>query len=1029
MFNSILIIGSGPIIIGQACEFDYSGSQAVKVLKKMGYQTILVNSNPATIMTDPELADRTYIEPLTLENLTKIIEAERPDALIPTLGGQTALNLAVQLSEQGVLDKYHVRLLGASLDTIKKAEDRELFKEIVLQCGYEVCKGGFAHSLSDALELEKNIGTYPLILRPSFTMGGTGASIAYNQQEFISLSQHALDASPIYEVLIEESIIGWKEFELEIMRDKTGNFLVVCSIENFDPVGIHTGDSITVAPAQTLTDKQYQMMRDAAEKISNAIGIETGGANIQFAIEPNNGRMVVIEMNPRVSRSSALASKATGFPIAKIAAQVAVGMNLDEILNDITKVTPASFEPTIDYVVTKIPRFNFDKFPTVGNELGIQMKAVGEIMAIGKTFEESLEKACRSLENGLSGIDALFKKNETEWSDKLLRPTPERIYYLYAAFKNGMSVEIVYELTKIDRWFLYAIQNLTHKTFDKEKKQEKIFSPVDTCAAEFEAFTPYYYSTHGERSEIKPNKKLRVMIIGSGPNRIGQGIEFDYCCVHAIQGFQESGFEVVMYNSNPETVSTDYDVSDILIFDPITLDDVLFAIEQLQPEGVVLQFGGQTPIKLAKSLSDKGIKILGTSSEIIDLAEDRDRFAKKLKELNITTPEFGIASSKEQLLDISEMLGYPVLIRPSYVLGGQGMRIVFSSDDIKKMLTQNDWLADNHHPIFVDKFLNDAIEFDVDVISDGNQAKIIGILQQIEETGIHSGDSIAVFPPYDLTQEQHNFLVNETLRLVNEIGIVGLSNLQWALKDDTFYLLELNPRASRTIPFISKAMGIPFAKLAAKILAGKSLLDVLPNELPIPSHFAVKGVVFPFDKLGSPGNLGPEMKSTGEVMGISDTLGSALAKVYEATYRPIPERTKKIFLSVHHDSKESLLNFAVFVKELGYDLVATKGTFLFLKENGIETELCSKVDEQRPNIIDLVLNKEVGAIINIPGNEMGARTDLYILHEAATKAKIPYLTTVTSANMFLVALYAKLNENFSVKPIQEFYKISGSHDT
>ena len=1026
--KSLLIIGSGPIVIGQACEFDYSGSQAVKVLKKMGYKTILVNSNPATIMTDPELADRTYIEPLNLETLTKIIEQERPDALIPTLGGQTALNLAVQLSESGVLEKYSVELLGAKLDTIRKAENRELFKEIVLQCGYDVCKGGFAHTLAEAFDLEKSIGTYPLILRPSFTMGGTGASIAYNHQEFISLSQNALEASPISEVLIEESIIGWKEFELEIMRDKAGNFLVVCSIENFDPVGVHTGDSITVAPAQTLTDKQYQMMRDASEKISNAIGVETGGANIQYAINPINGRMIVIEMNPRVSRSSALASKATGFPIAKIAAQVAVGMTLDQILNDITKVTPASFEPSIDYVVTKIPRFNFDKFPQTGTDLGIQMKAVGEIMAIGKTFEESLEKACRSLENGINGIDAIWKKNPEESKEKLYRPNPERIFYIYAAIRNGTDLKSLQELTKIDMWFLKAIENIAVEYDSKPNKMKKVFAPVDTCSAEFEAFTPYYYSTRGEKSEVKPKTKKRVMIIGSGPNRIGQGIEFDYCCVHAIQGFQEEGYEVIMYNSNPETVSTDYDVSDILIFDPITEQDVLFAVEELQPDGVVLQFGGQTPIKLAKFLHEKGIKIFGTSYEIIDLAEDRDRFAQKLHDLGINAPSYAIASSKEELLQISEQLGFPVLIRPSYVLGGQGMRIVYSSTDVKKLLSQNFWLADNEHPIFVDRFLNDAIEFDVDVISDGTDAKIVGVLQQIEETGIHSGDSTAVFPAYDLDQEQHNFLVQETLRLVKSIGIIGLSNLQWALKDGEFFLLELNPRASRTIPFISKAVGITFANLAARILAGKSLHDVFPNEIPIPGHFAVKAVVFPFDKLGSPGSLGPEMKSTGEVMGISDTLGSALVKAFEATYRPIPSVKQKIFLSVHDDSKNELLNFSTFITELGYKIVSTGGTHHFLTENGIDSELCYKVDEQRPNVIDSVMNKEIGAVINIPGPSPEARTDLYILHEAATKAKIQYLTTVTSANMFLVALYAKQNEVFAVKPIQEYYKISGSSE-
>lgn len=1035
--KTILLIGSGPIVIGQGCEFDYSGSQAVKVLKQMGFRVILLNSNPATIMTDPELADATYIEPINLETLEKIIIQEKPDGLIPTLGGQTALNLAVQAAETGLLEKYSVSLLGASLDTIQKAEDREKFKQVVEFCGYEVCKGGFAKSIPDAIQIQQTIGKFPLILRPSFTLGGTGGSIAYTADEFIPLVQNALDASPVCEVLIEESIIGWKEFELEIMRDKMDNFLVVCTIENFDPMGIHTGDSITVAPAQTLTDKEYQKLRMAAKSISKEIGIQTGGANIQFAIDPKTGRMIVIEMNPRVSRSSALASKATGFPIAKIAAQVAVGKTLDEILNDITGKTPASFEPTIDYVVTKIPRFNFDKFPGSSDHLGIQMKAIGEVMAIGKTFKESLQKACQSMENGWTGIWGKKEwhpstgnhPSKEEIHDKIYHPSFDRLIYLYHALAQNLFTPLeLNAITQIDPWFLFQLEELKNEIVKSNGNLHLscIYQKVDTCAAEFSAVTPYFYSTIGQLNEAVISNKKRVLIIGSGPNRIGQGIEFDYCCVHAIKGFRAEGYEVIMMNSNPETVSTDYDESDILLFEPITIQYVLHAIKHFQPEGVVLQFGGQTPLKLAKELEASGIKIFGTSVDKMDLAEDRSRFGELLHQLNIKTPNYTTAISKKDLPQQVQSLGYPVLIRPSYVLGGQGMRIVYSEHELTSIIANEKWLTDNDHLIFIDQYLIDAIEFDVDIISDGENVKIIGITQQVEETGIHSGDSTAIYPPYDMDSMELEFLRQETSRLTKAMKIVGLANLQWAKSGSDIYLLEMNPRASRTIPFLSKAKGLPFAKMAAQILAGKKLTDIWPEEDIVPSHFSVKGVVFPFNKLGSPGFLGPEMKSTGEVMGIGDTAGIALAKSYIACGYQLPKLGDTIYVTVHDAYKERIGNLVVFLSELGFKIASTTGTANYLESIGISCRRISKVDEGRPNILDEIANGNIQAVINIPGPTGTARSGVYQLHTAATRAKIPYVTTLTSANMFAVSIYAFQSEPLIIRPIQDYYRLMGA---
>ncbi|MCX7991175.1 MAG: carbamoyl-phosphate synthase large subunit [Proteobacteria bacterium] len=1073
--KSIFVIGSGPIIIGQACEFDYSGTQAIKALKEEGYRVILANSNPATIMTDPQLADATYIEPLTVEYLEKIIEKERPDAILPTLGGQTALNLTMFLYEKGVLDKYNVKLIGANINAIKKGEDRELFKKAMLNIGLEVPKSGLATNLKEAFDVIKDIG-FPAIIRPAFTLGGTGGGIAYNIEEYEQVVKNGLDLSPVSQVLIEESVLGWKEFELEVMRDRMDNVVIICSIENFDPMGVHTGDSITVAPAQTLTDKEYQIMRDAAIKIIREIGVDTGGSNIQFAINPENGRMVVIEMNPRVSRSSALASKATGYPIAKIAAKLAVGYTLDEIKNDITKETPASFEPAIDYVVVKIPRFAFEKFPKTNPTLGTQMKSVGEVMAIGRTFKESLQKAIRSLEIGSYGFDEKIKGGSPEdrqaiIEEKLRTPNSERLWYIGEAFRMNYSIERIYELSKIDPWFLknikeiidfeeylkefvrdrdfdiskldsnlleeakrlgfsdrrlaklLGIDELKVRNYREEKGVRPIYKMVDTCAAEFRAKTPYLYSTYEEEDEALPTEKEKIIILGGGPNRIGQGIEFDYCCVHAAFAVKEEGLEAIMINCNPETVSTDYDTSDRLYFEPLTFEDVLNIIEREKPKGIIVQFGGQTPLKLAVPLEKAGVNILGTSPDSIDRAEDRERFREVLLNLGLKQAESGIARSEEEAIMIAEKIGYPVMVRPSYVLGGRAMEIVYDRKNLIRYITEA-VRASEEHPVLIDKFLKDAIEVDVDAISDGEIVVVGGVMEHIEEAGVHSGDSACIIPPYSLKEDIINELIRQTKLLARELNVIGLINIQFAIKDEDIYILEVNPRASRTVPFVSKAIGVPLAKLALKCMLGKSLKELGFTKEIVPKFFSAKEAVFPFIKFpGVDTILGPEMKSTGEVMGIDRTPYLAFAKSQISAGNSIP-LSGTVFISVKDEDKPQILDIARLLKTYGFKLICTAGTSKYLKDKGIDNERVLKVIEGRPNIVDKIKNKEVNLIINTTFGQKEIE-DSYLIRRSALENGIPYFTTISAAKIASYSIPELLKTKITVSSLQDYHKLLG----
>ncbi len=1063
-----MLIGSGPIVIGQACEFDYSGSQACKAIREEGYRVILVNSNPATIMTDPDMADRVYIEPLTPDILEQIISIEKPDALLPTLGGQTGLNLATILSETGVLDKYDVELIGADYKAIKKAEDREQFKAAMEKIGLEVPRSGLAFSMEEARNVAKQIG-FPIIIRPSYTLGGTGASVAYNIEEFEILAQRGLESSLINEILIEESVIGWKEYELEVMRDRKDNVVIICSIENFDPMGVHTGDSITVAPAQTLTDKEYQEMRDASIRIIREIGVETGGSNIQFGVNQDNGRMVIIEMNPRVSRSSALASKATGFPIAKIAAKLAIGYTLDEIPNDITKKTPASFEPTIDYCVVKIPRFTFEKFKGADETLTISMKSVGEAMSIGRTFKESLQKGLRSLEVGKFGItnDKLKGMDDPQFiRQKLITPNNERIFYLRHAMNMGFSVDEIYSLSGIDRWFLSNIEELIlferqletcknetlfengipedvlrrAKKYGFSDKQladilgtteqairndrlkkgiHSVFKLVDTCAAEFEAYTPYYYSTYEQEDESRVSDRKKIMILGGGPNRIGQGIEFDYCCVHAAFALKELGYETLMVNSNPETVSTDYDTSDKLFFEPLTFENVLDIAERQKPDGVIVQFGGQTPLNLAVPLQQAGVKIIGTTPQSIDMAEDRDKFKSLLKELGLTQPDNGIAVSFEEARKIASSIGYPVVVRPSYVLGGRAMEIVYGETDLE-LFMEKAAEASPERPILIDKFLEDAIEIDVDAVADGERCVVAGIMEHIEEAGIHSGDSACALPPYSLADDILELIKDYTYRLAKGLSVIGLMNIQYAVKDEKIYVLEVNPRASRTVPFVSKATGIQWAKVAAKLMTGVSLSELgIESEVAV-NHVAVKESVFPFSRFGAIDTLlGPEMKSTGEVMGIDKTFGAAFWKAQLAAGQNLPVKGN-VFLSVKNKDKRNVVFIAKKLSDLGFTLLATRGTAKALVSNGIDVRVVNKVSDGRPNIVDLIKNNEIQFIINTPGGK-DTKKDGILIRSGAVQYKVPYTTTLSGAQAVVNAIEVMERGPIVVKALQDYY--------
>lgn len=1098
--KSILIIGSGPIIIGQACEFDYSGTQSCKALRDEGYKVILVNSNPATIMTDPETADVTYIEPLTVEILELIIEKERPDAILPTMGGQTALNLTVELAEKGILEKYNVELIGAKLPAIKKAEDRELFKKAMAKIGLDVPKSAAVTTMKEGLRAVEHLG-FPAILRPAFTLGGTGGGIAYNIEEYTELLDKGLKLSPVKQVLVEESALGWKEYELEVMRDTKDNVVIICSIENFDPMGVHTGDSITVAPAQTLTDKEYQRMRDASVAIIREIGVDTGGSNIQFAINPENGRMIVIEMNPRVSRSSALASKATGFPIAKIAAKLAVGLTLDEIKNDITRETPASFEPTLDYVVTKFPRFAFEKFPEADPVLTTQMKSVGEAMSIGRTFKESLQKALRSLETGSYGFEEV-DSNPERLKTKLKVPGAERIWYIAQAMRTGMDIKTIYEYTKIDPWFLENMKQIIEmeariksqsvksieqrvnslpsalcslpsalcplppellrqakeygfsdrrlaqllglsetdvRGLRKKHNIVPVYKIVDTCAAEFAAFTPYLYSTY-ERPfykltslqadkpasyvdcEANPTDRRKVIILGSGPNRIGQGVEFDYCCVHAVFALRELGYETIMINCNPETVSTDYDTSDRLYFEPLTIEDTLNIIEKEKPIGVIVQVGGQTPLKLAVPLEKEGIRILGTSPDSIDRAEDRKRFKELLHKLQLRQPESDTAMTVDEAVGAAQKIGYPVMVRPSYVLGGRAMEIVYDEESIRNYMERTVKGAPKH-PILVDKYLDDAIEVDVDALSDGTDVIIGGVMEHIEEAGIHSGDSACSLPPYSLNNDIIAEIKRQTSALALELGVIGLMNIQFAVKKDEIYILEVNPRASRTVPFVSKATGVPLAKLAAKIMVGKTLKELGITKEKTIAHVAVKEAVFPFDKFtGVDSILGPEMKSTGEVMGIDEDFGRAFAKAQASSDNVLPA-TGKIVISIRDKDKPGICNIVERLFAAGFSIVATRGTAAFLSDKGLEVEVINKVGEGRPHIVDLIKNKEIVFVINTVSGAQ-AQKDSFSIRRSALQYGVPFTTTVSGAKAVVNAIEMLRKKKINIRSIQEYHKLS-----
>ncbi|MEO6567740.1 MAG: carbamoyl-phosphate synthase large subunit [Opitutaceae bacterium] len=1064
--KSILIIGAGPIVIGQACEFDYSGTQACKALKEEGYRVILVNSNPATIMTDPEFADVTYIEPLTVDIVEKIIAAERPSALLPTLGGQTALNLSMELHKAGILAKYGVEMIGAKPDAINKGEDRELFKQAMIKIGLDVARSGTVKSMAEAQEVAARLGNFPLIIRPSFTLGGQGGGIAYNKEEFERIVANGLDLSPVHEVLVEECLLGWKEFEMEVMRDHKDQCVVICSIENFDPMGVHTGDSITVAPAMTLTDKEYQVMRDASFAVIREIGVETGGSNIQFSVDPATGRMVVIEMNPRVSRSSALASKATGFPIAKIAAKLAVGYALDELRNDITRLTPASFEPTIDYVVTKIPRFTFEKFPDADATLTSAMKSVGEAMAIGRTFKESIQKCLRSLETGARGFGGGGKHSSDEPVDekvinaKLGTPNAERVYFIRHAFKAGYSVERIFDITKIDPWFLHQLREIFEmeqelakhsltsldttafrraKQFGfcdaqlaqllksdlakvrADRKRRGInttYRLVDTCAAEFEAFTPYYYSSYGDENEILPSKKKKIMILGGGPNRIGQGIEFDYCCVHASFALREIGFETVMVNSNPETVSTDYDTSDRLYFEPLTLEDVLEIYQQEKCDGVIVQFGGQTPLNLATALKANGVNIIGTSPESIEAAEDRKQFSAILDQVKLKSPANRTAMNETDALTFAKEIGFPVLLRPSFVLGGRGMFIVYSEEEFRGVVRQAfDVMPDK--PVLIDKFLEDAIELDVDCISDGETSVIGGMLEHIEFAGVHSGDAAMVMPPHTLSPAMLDTVRRATHALAKELNVIGLMNVQFAIKEGELYVLEVNPRASRTVPFVAKAIGIPLAKLAAKVMTGAKLKDLGFTREQTPKHWCVKEAVFPFVRFpGATITLGPEMRSTGEVMGIDADLGVAFAKAQAAAKPGLPTKGN-VFLSVKDSDKTSAVEIARLLEQIGFVIYSTSGTAKTLAESGVGVKRLAKIAEGRPNAVDMIKNGQIQMVINTPGG-MIPRRDENQIRSAAYAHNVCIMTTITGARAAIQGIQALREKHVGVKPIQQY---------
>ncbi len=1068
--RSILILGAGPIVIGQACEFDYSGAQACKALKDEGYRVVLVNSNPATIMTDPSMADATYIEPVEWRTVAKIIEVERPDALLPTMGGQTALNCALDLVREGVLERFGVELIGASQDAIDKAEDRERFDRAMKRIGLECPRSAIAHSMEEAIQVQSQLG-YPCIIRPSFTLGGSGGGIAYNQEEFEEICARGLDLSPTNELLIDESLLGWKEFEMEVIRDRKDNCIIVCSIENLDPMGVHTGDSITVAPAQTLTDKEYQLLRNASIAVLREIGVETGGSNVQFAINPDDGRIVVIEMNPRVSRSSALASKATGFPIAKVAAKLAVGYTLDELTNDITGVTPASFEPTIDYVVTKVPRFTFEKFVVADPRLTTQMKSVGEVMAIGRTFQESLQKALRGLETGMTGLDPMLKAEGEEAREILQRelaiPGADRIWYVADAFRCGMSVEEIHELSAIDPWFLAEIEDLvaseaalgglTLADLGREELYElkrkgfsdarlanllqveedavrgrrlsldvrPVYRRVDSCAAEFPAATAYMYSTYEEECEAAPTDRRKIMVLGGGPNRIGQGIEFDYCCVHAALAMREDGFETIMVNCNPETVSTDYDTSDRLYFEPVTLEDVLSIVEVEKPEGVIVQFGGQTPLKLVEDLERFGVPIIGTSPDAIDRAEDRQRFQGLIETLGLRQPSNRTATDEASGVEGARAIGFPIVVRPSYVLGGRAMEIVYNEEELKRYL-RDAVVVSHRSPVLLDRFLDQAVEVDVDAVCDGNDVVIGAIMQHIEQAGVHSGDSACSLPAYQLGSDVQDRIREQVKAMARELGVVGLMNVQLAVQDEEIFVLEVNPRASRTVPFVSKCIGVSLAKVAARCMAGKSLAEQGFTREIIPRQVNVKESVFPFTKFpGVDPILGPEMKSTGEVMGVGDSFGEAFAKASLAAGVILPQ-SGRAFISVKDSDKKGVVALAADLADLGFRLVATRGTARCLHEAGVECQVVNKVAQGRPHVVDMLKNEQIDLIVNTTEGHQSIR-DSAAIRRLALQNKVCYTTTLTGGEAFCIAIrYSRENHEVKVRRLQDLYQQSAS---